>query len=278
MRHTPIIVAELSINHLGMRKLAIVILQKCKEIGVDYVKFKIKNVKKYYKKSPTKYNGYDFITYRNSFELSEDDFEYINNWCKKNKLPWFATVHDSSGLDFLSRYEVPFYKIASSDSQNLSFVRKVVKHNESKKPLIISTGGCSLKHIDKIVKIVSASETKLYLLHCVSMYPTPIDKCNIKFITRLRKKYESDNIKIGYSGHETGWLPTLFAVHNGASIIERHITVTRNLNIHHIAAALTLEEFSNMVDDINNLSKMISAKDVEFYNEEYGFIRDKKYK
>lgn len=277
----PKIIAELSINHLGMRKIAILILRRCKEIGVDYVKLKIKDVKKYYAKGEKKYNGYDFVLYRNSLELSKDDFIFIDKWCKQNKVSWFATCHCLKSLKFISQFDVPFYKIASMDSQNLDFIKKVIKFikkNKEKKSLIISVGGSSLKYIQKIVELVTNENIKLIINHVVSIYPTPIKKCNIKFITTLRKKFESSKVSIGYSGHEEGWLPTLFAVQNGARFIERHITLTKDLKIHHIKSALTIPEFTSMIKDIECLTKLMQVKDVDFYKEEFDFLKKRKYK
>lgn len=275
----PIIVAELSINHLGMRKIAIAILEKCKEIGVDYIKLKLKNVEKYYQKKQELYNGYDFILYRKSLELKSDDFNFINLWCKKNNLPWFSTIHDLDGLKTMSKLEVPFYKIASSDALNLDFVQKVINFSskeKNKRKLIISCGGADISHIDKIVAMIPPKQTT-YLLHCVSIYPTPVDKSNIAFIKVLKERYRQPNIHIGYSGHEEGWIPTLMAVELGAEIVERHITLSKDLKIHHIQASLDTNQFSHMVKDINYTIDIMKADFVTYFDEELDFLKDKKY-
>ncbi len=273
----PKIVAELTINHLGMKKIAQVTMKRCKEAGADYVKLKIKDTKKYYSKADKSINGYDFLKYRTSLELSRQDFAEIDAWCHEIGLRWFATCHDLESLKFVASFDVPFFKVASMDSRNLDFVRKVAEQNEARKPMIVSVGGESLKHVGEIVEIVSGRGIELTLLHTVSIYPTPIDKCNIKFIQKLRSEFESPKVSIGYSGHEEGWVPTLLAVLSGASMIERHVALTRNLRIHHIRSALTLDEFKKMVDDVQRVSMMMSSEQVEYFEEELKFLRDMHY-
>lgn len=275
----PLIIAEVSVNHLGMEKIALAILKRCKEMGVDYIKLKVKDVEKYYDKGQKKYKGYDFLTYRKSFELSPEGFETINKWCKKNKLSWYSTVHDMKGLKFVSGFNVPFYKIASSDALSLDFVKDVVsfmKKEKRKKKLIISCGGADIKHIEKIVNLIPKN-INLYLLHCVSIYPTPVEKTNIGFIATLKDRFESKNIHIGYSGHEEGWVPSLFATQLGAEMIERHISLTRNYQIHHIQASLTTDEFQSMIQDIDKVISIMSTEFSAYFDEELDFLKEKKY-
>ena len=205
----PIFVAEMTINHLGMLKIAIVTMEKLKDIGIDFFKFKIKDVENYYKKDDKKFNGYSFHTYRNSLELTHLDFINIDNWCKKNNLNWYATAHDAKSVETISKFNPPFLKIASMDAQNKELINATLKCNKNNVPIIVSVGGLSLKAIDKIVNNISSDNQKLILLHTVSIYPTPIEKTNIKRISTLKKRYSKSNVEIGYSGHEEGYIPSL---------------------------------------------------------------------
>jgi len=273
----PEIVAEFTINHLGMVKIVLATLERCKAIGVDYAKFKIKDVHKYYKKDGKKFNGYDFIDYRASLELSPDDFEVINEWCVNNDMKWYATSHDAEGVQYLSKFDPPYYKIASMDALNDRLFDDVLKVNVNKKPLIVSIGGLDDKQTEKIVERVTQNDMDLMLLHTVSIYPTPTDRCNIGAIARLRKNYGSDRVRIGYSGHEIGYVPTLLAVQAGAEMIERHITLTREMNLHHLKAALTTDEFEHMVEDIDRVVGITNVSDEDYFEEEHRFLTDREY-
>lgn len=270
------IIAELTINHLGMKKIAEATIRRCKEIGVDYVKIKKKNVKKYYKPGK-KFRGYDFLTYRNSMEFSEEDISYLNDVCKDLDIPWFSTVHDKESFDIISQYDVPFYKIASMDALDEGFIKEFASLVDKDKPLIVSTGGKNLNDIRKVVDIVRGEDLELILNHVVSIYPTPVDKCNIEFIYTLRKEFEDWGVQIGYSGHEYGWVPTLMAVTAGAKFIERHITLSKDLKIHHIEAGLTSDEFGEMVSDIRDLESIMKSDLKEYEKDEYLFLIDRKY-
>jgi len=267
------IIAELSINHLGMRKIAIAMMEECVKMGVDYIKLKKKDVNSYYK-SGKDFRGYDFKPYRNSFELLEADFDFIDDWCYKNGIGWFSTVHGEKELEMLSHFDVPFYKIASSDAINESFMDWYIEANEFSVPTIISTGGMSLEQIKKLSDRVLLKGIPLILNHCVSIYPTPTEQTNIGFIKELQK---IPVVSVGYSGHEVGWMPTLLAVQLGVEYIERHLTLTRDILIHHIDASLTVDEFSNMVNDIRDLEKAMDSGYKDYEEMEFNFLKKRVY-
>lgn len=273
----PEIVAELTINHLGMVKIVLATLERCKRMGVDFAKFKIKNVPNYYKRDGKKFNGYDFVDYRASLELSREDFETIDAWCKENQMKWFATSHDVEGFDFISRFDPPYYKIASMDALNEKLFEAVLQKNQKGKPLIVSIGGLDDKKTESIVKRVTSAGIDLTLLHTVSIYPTPTDRCNIATISRLKKLFAADNVRIGYSGHEVGYVPTLLAVQAGAEMIERHITLTKDMRLHHLKAALTTDEFERMVNEIDEVVEILKVEDRDFFEEEHRFLKERKY-
>jgi N-acetylneuraminate synthase len=273
----PLIVAELSINHLGMRKITIAMMQACQKMGVDYVKLKVKDVRTYYAKDGKKFNGYDFIEYRNSLELSSDDLRAIDCWCKDNSLRWFATAHDRRSLELLSAFDVPFFKVASMDAQNSRLLEEVLEVNAKKKPVIVSVGGLPMEAIRKIVDAVATAGVELTLLHTVAVYPTPPENCNVGQIANLRREFGHGDVRIGYSGHEEGYVPTLLAVQYGASMIERHLTLARDLHIHHIKAALTVSEFHSMIEDVGRVVQMMNIGDSVSFEEQFNFLRDRIY-
>lgn len=274
----PIMVAELSINHLGMVKIAQKMIDEAVAGGANLIKLKFKNVKKYYKDDGKKWRNFDFKTYRGSLELSKEDFGYLAEYCNSKGIRWFCTVHDEEGLDFIKTFNPPFYKVASMDAGKTKLVDKVMKLcSEESKPLIISLGGKSDEFVSKLVDKINQFELKAFLLHTVSIYPTPDGKSNITYITHLRSKFESDNIKIGYSGHEVGYAPSILATLQGAKMIERHFALSLDWDIHHLGCALTPEKYREMNETIDKLILENNAGLTEFHREELDFLKDMKY-
>jgi sialic acid synthase SpsE len=125
-------------------------------------------------------------------------------------MPWFATVHDTKSRELIRQFDLPLYKVASMDSGNDSFLRETIDvcRNEDK-PLVISMGGKDYAEEQEIVREITEEGIKAFVLHCVSMYPTLFGKCNIPHILNMKEVFESDRLKIGYSGHEKGTAPTI---------------------------------------------------------------------
>lgn len=254
-------------------------IKSCYLAGADYIKLKKKNVQNYYQKGK-QWRKYDFKTYRQSLELSEEDFKTIDIYCGILRIPWFSTVHDKENLLFISKFNPPFYKVASMDAKNPEFLSWFVDTVPSNKPVIVSTGGMGLGEIEDVVKLVTDHKLSLILNHCVSIYPTPLEQTNIGMIATLRTKFASSSVKIGYSGHEEGWGPTLMAVILGAEFIERHVTLSRDLKIHHIEAGLTTNEFKSMINDVRNietLNQLLKTGWNEYNLEELDFLLNKNY-
>lgn len=274
----PIMVAELSINHLGMVKIAEKMIDEAVSGGANLIKLKYKNVKKYYKDDGKKWRNFNFKNYRGSLELSKEDFTYLADYCNSKGIKWFCTVHDEEGLDFIQTFNPPYYKVASMDAGKTELVQKVMKLcAKENKPIIISLGGKSDEFVSSLVGKINMFDLKAFLLHTVSIYPTPDGKSNITYITHLRKKFETENIKIGYSGHEVGYAPSILATLQGAKMIERHFSLSLDWNIHHIGCALTPEKYKEMNHIIDKLILENNATLAEFHKEELDFLKDRKY-
>ena len=274
----PIMVAELSINHLGMVKIAQKMIDEAVAGGADLIKLKYKNVKKYYKNDGKKWRNFNFKNYRASLELSKEDFSQLADYCNAKNIKWFCTVHDDEGLDFIESFDPPYYKVASADADKTDLVNRVMTLCSAKnKPLIISLGGKSDEFVSGLVKKIKSYKIKAFLLHTVSIYPTPDGKSNITYVAHLRKKFEDENVKIGYSGHEVGYAPSILATLQGARMIERHFSLSTNFNIHHIQCALTPKKYKEMNQIIDKLILENNAGLTEFYKEELEFLKEMKY-
>jgi len=279
VKENPIIVAEFSINHLGMVNIAKKMIDSAVDSGANLIKLKHKNVKKYYKKDNKKWRNLDFKSYRYSLELSKNDFSEISDYCKEKNIGWFCTVHDLEGLAFIRHLNPVYYKIASMDVANEELVNAVMSAcKEEGKSLIISLGGRDAKFTEDLVKKIKDFEIKAFLLHTVSIYPTPIGKSNVNYITELMDLYEDEDIKVGYSGHEEGYSASIIAAMSGAKMIERHFTLSRDYKIHHIKAALTPSELKHMISQIEEMNQEINSPKTTHHTEELEFLVKRNYK
>ena len=171
---------------------------------------------------------------------------------------WFASCWDEQSVDFIDEFNPPCYKIASASITD----RGLLNHTAAKgKPLIISTGMSTMEEIREAIMIVEKHIGNQYvILHCTSTYPCPLGEINLNVIRALRNKY---NIPIGYSGHETGLVPTMAAVAIGACIIERHITLDRGMYGSDQAASLEEAGLKRMIRDVRAVEKMKKKKEEE---------------
>lgn len=243
------IIADIGINHNGNLSYAIDLIDKCKEIGVDVVKFQKRNPdicvpedQKHIVKD-TIFGKIEYIDYKKKLEFGEHEYDLIDKHCKKIGIDWTASVWDIDSLHFMEKYSVPFIKIPSACISKKELLNETVKLN---KKVILSTGMTDTATIDKACIILK--DNLIGLLHCVSSYPTPPDEANLKYIKVLESRYR--DYTVGYSGHEKGYLQTLIAKGLGAKIIERHITLDNNMKGTDHSSSLDIETFSEMINTL----------------------------
>ena len=223
------IIAEIGINHNGDISMAKKLISMAKNCGCDYVKFQKRNPdicvpenqKKQMRETPWGYISY--LDYKKKIEFSKDDYKIIDDYCKEQKIEWFASVWDLDSLKFIEQFNVSTHKIASALVTNLELLKEVAK---CKKYTFISTGMCELEDIDKAVDIFKKANCEFELMHSVSTYPADEKDLNLSLINFYKKRY---NCNVGYSGHEAGISPSVIAAALGASSIERHVTLSRSL-------------------------------------------------
>ena len=229
----PYIIAEMSGNHNQSFERAIKILETAKKIGADAIKLQtytpdtmtinLKN-KDFLiddKKSLWK-NKYLFDLYQEAY-TPWDWVEEIIKESKKRKLTCFSSVFDESSVDFLENLNVPAYKVASFENNHIPLIKKVAS---TKKPLIISLGLVDEREIEEIVENAYENGCKqLALLKCTSDYPASPKENNLKTIPYLRKKFKCE---VGLSDHTLGIGAALGSIALGASIIEKHFTLSNN--------------------------------------------------
>jgi len=255
------VIAEIGNNHNGSFELALKMIDQSIGIGVDCVKFQMRNLKEVYRNKSLNKSGDDLgteytIDLLTRFELSIEEHREIFNYCKEKGILYMCTPWDLKSVETLEDLGVLAYKIASADLTNIPLIEKLI---ETKKPIILSTGMSTLSEIKKTVNLLKSNKTEFALLHCNSTYPAPFHDINLNWISNLKLEH---NI-IGYSGHERGTSVSIAAVAIGAKIIERHFTMDRKMEGPDHAASLEFDEFFDLVKGIRQVEEALGTKSTE---------------
>jgi len=248
--HPCYIIAEIGVNHNGKLSLAKKLIDAAVDAGADAVKFQKRSLESLYRKDALENpnlesQGFEILLGElKELELSDDDYKQIVDYCREKNITFLCTPWDVPSVDFLEKLDVSAYKIASGDMTNLFLIHYVAK---TKKPMIISTGMSELPEIEKTVNFIKKENVPFTLLHCISMYPSPIESLNLNFIPVLKEKFQ---VPIGFSGHETGIVGTITAANMGVVIIERHITLDKSMKGLDHSSSLEPHEFKTMIQQI----------------------------
>lgn len=225
--HEVFIIAEGGVNHNGTLKDALELVEAAKDAGCDAIKFQTwktelvydskLSVTPEYQKRAMGVSKSEFQIIRD-LELSWSDFRVIKKHAEKIGIIFFSTPDEKVSLDFLIELDVPIIKIASQDLTNDILIRQVLATG---KPIILSTGASTLAEVAHAVELLE-NAPKLYLLHCVSAYPTPAVEANLSCISTLSAAFGRP---IGFSDHTNGNATALIALGLGARIFEKHLTL-----------------------------------------------------
>lgn len=242
-----LVLAEIGINHNGSVDLAKRLIDIAFLAGCEVVKFQKRTIEVVYtpeelskpRESPFGETNGDL---KRGLEFGEDQYRQIDEYCRSKPIAWTASCWDEASVDFIDRFDPPFYKIASASLTDDALLR----HTRAKgKPIVLSTGMSTVEQIDHAVEVLGSRD--LVLLSCCSAYPSNYTDLNLRTICTLRERY---GIPVGYSGHETGLPSSVAAAALGACIIERHITTDRALWGSDQAASLETNGIMRLVRDI----------------------------
>jgi len=245
------VIAEIGNNHNGSFNRAIQMIDLAVSAGADCVKFQMRQMSEVYRDRSLNKDGEDLgteylIDLLHRFELTVDQHIKLSDYCKSKGITYLCTPWDSKSISILEKINVKAYKVASADLSNIPLLVDLIRTD---KPIILSTGMSTPEEIEITVNFLNSSKANYVLLHCNSAYPAPLQDINLRWMDQLRKLHPL----IGYSGHERGINVTLAAVTLGASIIERHFTLDREMEGPDHAASLTPEEFQRMVVAIREI-------------------------
>lgn len=254
------IIAEVGVNHNGDVAIAKKLCMAAKKAGADIVKFQTwitekiitQNVKQAdYQSENTGSNQSQFDMLK-KLELSYDDFREIKKYCDEIGIIFASTADEQDSLDFLVDLGIPFIKIGSGDIGNIPYLRYM---GTKKMPVILSTGMSTLGDVEISIQALREGGAKnIKLLHCTTNYPCPYNDVNLKAMDTLRTAFGLD---VGYSDHTEGIEVAIAAVARGATIIEKHFTLDKNMDGPDHKASMEPDEFSCMVDCIRHIESAI---------------------
>ena len=225
----PYLIAEIGINHNGDMGIAKRLIDAVFACGWDCAKFQ--------KRTPelcvpedqkglmrdTPWGRMTYLDYRYRVEFEREEYHYIDGYCKEKPTAWTASVWDVPSVEFINTFDVPFIKIPSAKLTDMDLVRAACRTG---KLVLLSTGMSTLDEIDTTVAVLASEASQYALMHTNSAYPAPIEELNVRCVQTLKDRY---GCPVGYSGHEYGLEPTVYAVALGATIVERHITLSHDM-------------------------------------------------
>lgn len=258
MKHKTIIIAEAGVNHNGSLDIAKKLIKAASEFKADFVKFQTfktentitKNAKKanYQKKTTDlKENQFDMAK---KLELNKEMHIKLVKYSKKKNIKFLSSPFDHESIDLLNDLGLKIFKIPSGEITNLPYLRHIGKLN---KKIILSTGMSNIKEVKNAINILINSGTKkknITVLHANTEYPTPMQDVNLKAMVKMGTDL---NIKYGYSDHTLGIEINVAAVALGASVVEKHFTLDRNMKGPDHKASIEPEQFKKMVTSIRNI-------------------------
>ncbi len=207
------IIAEIASSHNGDVALGKKMIRAAAKTGVDIVKFQSWQSKNVDDGDPDK-KRYE------SLELSDDAHYVLKEECEKNGVEFLTTCYDDERIPFLKKLGLQKIKVASTDVKSVNFLKKIRDNFEE---VIVSTGMSTKKEIERAVDILKTGE--FTIMHCVSVYPCPLEKANMRKLLWLKELTSS----VGYSDHTEGIETAVFSMGVGVKYIEKHFTTDKKM-------------------------------------------------
>ena len=255
-----LIIAEAGVNHNGDINLARKLVDVAAEAGADCVKFQTfsadrlvtKNAKKADYQNQTTDAGESQHAMIRKLELTRDMHMALIGHCKPRGIQFLSTGFDMESIDLLVELGLECLKIPSGEITNRPYLRHVGQYG---KPVIMSTGMATLDEVGVALGILEQAGTPrkhITVLHCNTEYPTPMVDVNLRAMLAIR---DSFGVQVGYSDHTLGIEIAIAAVALGATVIEKHFTLDRNLPGPDHKASLEPKKLKAMVNSIRNIEK-----------------------
>jgi len=258
MTNRVLIIAEAGVNHNGDLGLAKQLIDAAAEAGADLVKFQTFNADRQVTRTAKKADYQTQTTLGiesqhemlRRLELTEAMHHELISHCAKRGIGFFSTGFDIESVDLLVSLGQDRFKIPSGEITNLSYLRHIGRLG---KPVILSTGMATLGEIEEAIEALEHAGTlrsSLTVLHCTTEYPTPMNEVNLRAMQSIHAAF---GLAVGYSDHSQGIEVAIAAVAMGATVIEKHFTLDRNLPGPDHKASLEPEQLKAMVAAIRNI-------------------------
>ena len=250
------IIAEIGINHNGSMEECKKMIMLAKVAGCEYVKIQKRNpdvcIPEHQKTKPksTPWGEMTYLEYKYKIEFNEDQIKELCDYSKEIGIEFFASVWDIDSAKLMSKYT----RIAKLGSASITDHELCKITRELFDLVIISTGMSTEEEIEIAVEHANPD----VIMHTNSTYPCPVEELNLNYITWLKQKYP--NKEIGYSGHEYGLVTTFAATAIGATWIERHITLDRNMWGSDQSSSIKPDGLIKLVQGIRGLEKAMQYK------------------
>ena len=252
------IIAEIGINHQGSVHKCRKLIHKAKISGADAVKLQICNPKYSYNADTLSYK-----LFKKNF-LNLKDLEKVSTYAKKLKITLFATPGDFQSLDLIKKLNFPAVKVSSGLLTNEALIHEI---SNLKKPVILSTGMAFMTEVKKAVQILKKKKINNFaILKCTSIYPCDPELVNLNSIKTLQKVFPKKTI--GFSDHTTNIDSCVAAVALGAKVIEKHLTLNKNLKVPDQKVSCDPSEFKTMVKKIRYIETILGEENIFPTNKE----------
>lgn len=268
MSNKVLIIAEAGVNHNGNYDLAIQLIDEAKKAGADIVKFqtavpelvmsKFAEKADYQKVSTGE--GESQLAMAKKIHLPLDAYKSLQKYCNQVGIEFLSTPFDMVSIDVLIELNQRIFKIPSGEITNLPYLRKIGSLGTD---IILSTGMANLQEIEDAIKVLVVAGTRkdrITVLHCNTEYPTPMHDVNLRAMNTIREKL---GVKVGYSDHTKGIEVPIAAVALGATVIEKHFTLDKNMEGPDHQASLEPQELKAMVEAIRNVEIAISGSGIK---------------
>lgn len=267
------VIAEIGHNHAGELEKAKSMILSARESGASAVKFQTRHPKEVY--SEKEYNRVAdnpqwmdsvYGVHREKLEFSPEEWAELFDFCRSEDMLAFSTPFDFRSVDLLESLDVPAFKVASGDATNIPMIEYIA---DAGKPMIISTGGCSLEDVDRIHDSMSKSGTPFALLQCSCIYPAPANVLNLRVIQSYRERYP--DVVTGLSTHNPEIHTTLSAYTLGGRIFEHHYTNDRDWKGTDNNFSITPDTLKTLVHALDEIRQALGD------GEKYCFLEEEAY-
>ena len=257
-----LVVAELTNNHLGDAQRLVEMVERATEAGADLIKVQKRDVDSFY--TPEQLASYYWSPfgetlgdYRRGVELNDALLDLLDETCRRCGIEWFCSVLDMPSYEAIRRFNPRLVKIPSTISNHRDYHANIAASYHG--AVVVSTGYTEEEYVEHVLHTYR-NNPQIYLLHCVSAYPTPRNACNVGVVRHYRDLREKDpRIVPGYSSHDLGSLGCQLAVAAGARMLEKHVKLGDVPWVHFdkVAIDLRTDEFARFVSDVRQAEEAV---------------------